>query len=80
MDPYLEDPGLWPDVHNNLITGMQAALTALLRPKYQVRIEERVYVSDDDDPGRGVLVPISRSGSGRPAHSCAAPSCPQTPE
>lgn len=30
MDPYLEDPGLWPDVHHGLISEMQAALNRLL--------------------------------------------------
>jgi Protein of unknown function (DUF4058) len=41
MDPYLEDPGLWPDVHLNLILGCQALLAAQLRPKYVVRVEEK---------------------------------------
>jgi len=49
MDPYLEDPGLWPDVHHNLISGSQGVLSAQLRPKYVVRVEERVYVTDDTD-------------------------------
>jgi len=33
MDPYLEEPGLWPDVHHGLISGMQARLNRVLRPK-----------------------------------------------
>jgi hypothetical protein len=49
MDPYLEDPGLWPDVHHNLITEWQALLTAQLRPKYLVRIEERAYITNESD-------------------------------
>ena len=57
MDPFLEDPGLWPDVHHGLISVAQELLNAQLRPKYHVRIEERVYVSDEDDPGRSVIVP-----------------------
>jgi hypothetical protein len=57
MDPYLEDPGLWPDVHHELISVARDQLTARLRPKYVVRIEERVYVSDEEDPGRSVIIP-----------------------
>ncbi len=50
MDPYLEYPGLWPDVHHNLISGTQGLLSQQLRPKYVVRVEERTYISDDSDP------------------------------
>lgn len=49
MDPYLENPGLWRDVHHNLITECQALLTAQLRPKYLVRIEERAYITDESE-------------------------------
>ena len=30
MDPYLEEPGLWPDVHHELISGTRALLNTLL--------------------------------------------------
>jgi hypothetical protein len=49
MDPYLEAPGLFRDVHANLITSTQHILTALLRPKYVVRIEERAYITNEID-------------------------------
>lgn len=57
MDPYLEDPRTWPDLHHELISEIRAQLTGQLRPKYVARIEERVYISDDRDPGRKVIVP-----------------------
>jgi hypothetical protein len=60
MDPYLESPALWPDVHHGLISEMQAALNPALRPRYVARVELRVYISDDDDPGRTALVPDVR--------------------
>lgn len=60
MDPYLEEPGLWPDVHHSLISQMQAVLNVQVTPKYHVRVEERVYVSDENDPGREVIVPDLR--------------------
>src|SRR3954453_17075124 len=50
MDPYLEYPGLWPDVHLTLISGYRDFLAPQLRPKYVVRVEERTYISDDSDP------------------------------
>lgn len=60
MDPYLESPVIWPDVHHELISGIRAALNPVLRPQYVARVELRVYISDDDDPGREVLVPDVR--------------------
>src|SRR5271166_6063081 len=60
MDPYLEEPGLWPDVHHELISETRALLNTILRPKYYVRIEERVYISDEGDSGRLVMVPDLR--------------------
>jgi hypothetical protein len=54
MDPYLENPALWPDVHHNFISGIQGLLAAQLRPKYVVRVEERAYIADEtDDPFKG---------------------------
>jgi hypothetical protein len=60
MDPYLEDPATWPNVHVNLITEIQAQLNRQVRPRYYARAEERVYISDQDDPGRRVIVPDVR--------------------
>lgn len=57
MDPFLEDPGLWPDVHHGIIFEARATLSSQLRPKYFVRIEERVYISDESVPGRTVIGP-----------------------
>lgn len=60
MDPYLEALGPWPDVHHGLISEIQTQLNRSLRPKYHVRVEERVYISDENDPGRKVIVPDLR--------------------
>ena len=64
MDPYLESPVIWPDVHHELISEVRAALNANLRPRYVARVELRVYISDDDDPGRQALVPDVRVEKG----------------
>jgi hypothetical protein len=60
MDPYLESPTIWPDVHHELISDIRAALNPVLRPGYVARVELRVYISDHDDPGREALVPDVR--------------------
>ncbi len=68
MDPYLEDPSGWPSVHHRLISAIGDALIAQLVPHYIVSIEERVYITDDEDPeSRQQIAPdvyiVERSGS-----------------
>jgi hypothetical protein len=60
MDPYLEEPHRWPGVHLQLISEIQAGLNRVLLPRYFAAAEERVYVSDENDPGRAVLAPDVR--------------------
>lgn len=45
MDPWLERPGLWIEVHTGLISAIQRALTPLVRPRYRVAVERRVYLA-----------------------------------
>ena len=66
MDPYLEDPDLWPDVHANLIPQVQAQLNRQIRPNYVARIEQRVFVSDESDASRDVIIPDVRVVTGGP--------------
>lgn len=44
MDPWLEQPAFWPDLHNRLIVAIADALTPLVDPDYFVRIETRTTV------------------------------------
>lgn len=44
MDPYLEKRNLWPDFHATLITYIREHLQPQIRPKYNARIEERIYL------------------------------------
>lgn len=44
MDPYLEDPTLWPGLHQSFITYIRDVLQPQVRPEYHARIGERVYV------------------------------------
>lgn len=60
MDPYLEDPATWPNLHHGLIAEIKSRITADLRPRYYARAEERVYVSDEGDPARNVYIPDIR--------------------
>jgi hypothetical protein len=46
MDPWLERPDLWPDVHNSLIAAIRDVLAPRLRPRYVVTLEERVFVEE----------------------------------
>ena len=50
MDPYLEEPDLWPDVHARLIAGIGELLAPQLRPRYVARVEQRTFLFDPDEP------------------------------
>ena len=49
MDPYLEHPSLWPDVHNRLIAAMADDLSERVAPRYYVGLEQRTYLLKADD-------------------------------
>lgn len=55
MNPYLEHPEVWPEVHHRLITAIADVLNPLVLPKYRVAIEKRVYELDGE---KSVLVGI----------------------
>lgn len=43
MDPYLEDPWLWPSVHGRLILNLADLLNTVIRPDYLAVAEGRTY-------------------------------------
>ena len=45
MDPYLEDPLLWPSVHHLLISHIGMTLNPLMPPGYVAAFGERVFVA-----------------------------------
>lgn len=57
MDPFLEQPALWPGVHHRLITTLSDMLTERVWPAYFVQIEERVYLVAPEHPDRWTIVP-----------------------
>ena len=62
MNPYLEHPQLWSEVHSRLIVAIADAVAPHLRPKYRVAIEKRVYQITDEN---AVLVGIPDVSVGR---------------
>lgn len=49
MDPYLEHPALWPDVHNSLLAALRDTLAPDVAPRYYVALERRTYALKPDD-------------------------------
>ena len=49
MNPYLENPLFWSEIHNLLIAAIFRKLNPQLRPKYKAAIEKRVYQVSDED-------------------------------
>ena len=44
MNPYLESPRRWPEIHAYLIIDIARNLNRALLPKYRAAVEERVYI------------------------------------
>jgi hypothetical protein len=68
MDPYLEHPALWPDVHNSLLAALRDSLSAQVAPRYYVALERRTYLLTPDDlvlVGRSDIAVVRRA-EGRP--------------
>jgi hypothetical protein len=49
MNPWLENPYLWRDVHASIIFAIREYLSPLLRPRYFVAIETRTLISGATD-------------------------------
>jgi hypothetical protein len=72
MDPWLERPDLWPDVHNSLIAAIRDVLAPRLRPRYVVTLEERVFVEDQQGLSLVGRPDLAVVGAGRMAGSGTA--------
>ena len=61
MDPWLESPGVFPDVHESLIFLIREALNAVLPQPYYARIRTRVWVEDlrHREPDVGIKIPTT---------------------
>ena len=50
MDPYLEHPLIWPDVHSALMVAIRDDISEQLSPRYYVALESRVYLNEPGEP------------------------------
>lgn len=57
MDPYLEEPNLWPDVHLTLIIAMRAALNATLPHGYRAAADRYIWIHEPDAEERKRAAP-----------------------
>lgn len=72
MDPYLEAPGIWPDVHTSMMSIFREQLTPLLAPTYLAELETQVVIDHLDDDPQVVLPDVSVTRSEVPAGSTSA--------
>jgi hypothetical protein len=78
MDPYLENPSLWPGIHNRFIVYLADHMQPLLGERYIAAVEGRVYVEGSSRQ----MIPdvwVRESGSppsSRPTAVLAAPDAP----
>ena len=81
MDPWLESPTLWPDVHNSLITSIRDVLAPRLRPRYFVGVESRTTLLTGLDVDRVYQpdVAIHATGIARPRRRDRAWPCWKRP-
>jgi hypothetical protein len=65
MDPFLEDPAIFPDLHDSLITELRNAINAQLPPPYYASSASRVWVEPSRrhvEPDVNVLRPERPGG------------------
>ncbi len=48
MNPYLENPRLWSEVHSRLIVNLADAIVTDLPDRYRVAVEQRTYLDSSD--------------------------------
>lgn len=56
MDPFIENQR-WKSFHSSFIADLGAALTALVRPRYVIDVEESVYLAHEDGDLLRVIAP-----------------------
>ena len=71
MDPSLEAPTIWPDVHTSLMSIFREQLTPRLAPQYLAELETQLVIDRLDDDPQVVLADVSVTS---PDVSARAPS------
>lgn len=69
MDPYLEEPSLWPDFHLSMLAAMRAELNARVPKRYAVYGDRFVWIEEPDAEtrlrlGKPDLFLLERNNSG----------------
>ena len=62
MDPYLEAPDIWPDVHTTLVPIFREQLAPQLAPKYYTDLQTQIvieHIIDDQFEQRGALPDVA---------------------
>lgn len=55
MNPYLEDPDIWPDFHTTLFVEVRAELNKRLPAGYMARLDRYVWVEEPESPTAALL-------------------------
>ena len=69
MDPYLEAPDIWPDVHSRLISIFAEQLAPQLGLKYYTDLQTQIvieHIIDDQFEQRGALPDVTAVTAGSP--------------
>jgi hypothetical protein len=69
MDPYLENPALWPGLHNWLIAALADSISADLPSQYFVALEERVHIASAPPSGPSGIPDLAVIASDRGGYS-----------
>jgi hypothetical protein len=81
MDPYLEEPNLWPDVHLTLIIAMRGALNAALPKGYVAAADKYVWIHEPDaDERTRVVKPDAFIVQNRQRADIGAPAAVSAPQ
>ena len=56
MNRYLEQPTVWQDFHQRLVTHISENLSGQVRPLYYVKIEESVFIHEPSGDERRKLL------------------------
>lgn len=73
MDPFIESQR-WEGFHTSFISGIRDALVAILRPRYEVDVETRVYLetSDPEQAGRSFIADAGIANAARDEETARA--------
>lgn len=75
MDPFIEGQK-WEDFHHEIISVVRESLVPRVRPRYEVSVEERVYVERQTNGRRGLIIPdvtmLELEGKEAPAQEAGA--------